>query len=175
MGRGKQIELELRTWGGRRKGAGRPPKGPRSSERHERRPALKASTPVHVTLRVADDVGRLRTKHAFRAVQRALARSLERTDFRICHVSIQGNHLHLIVEADDERALARGMQAFQISCARHLNAEISRATGRPRTGTVFVDRYHAEPLETPRQVHNALAYVLNNFAPGSSGKGEAMN
>ncbi|HSN28775.1 MAG TPA: hypothetical protein VLT45_20955, partial [Kofleriaceae bacterium] len=33
---------------------GRPPKGPRSSERHEVRPELRANQAVHVTLRASD-------------------------------------------------------------------------------------------------------------------------
>src|SRR5690349_18114333 len=34
-----------------------------------------------------------------------------RHDFRVCVASIQGTHLHLIVEADDRTALARGIRA----------------------------------------------------------------
>src|SRR5262245_40140743 len=34
---GKQASFEFKTWGGKRRGAGRPPKGPRSSEPHRRR------------------------------------------------------------------------------------------------------------------------------------------
>jgi hypothetical protein len=82
---------------------------------------------------------------------------LERQDFRICQLSIQGNHLHLIVEADDAVALARGMQGFQISCARRLNGALGRR------GQVFTDRYHPVVLKSPRQVRNALCYVINNW------------
>ena len=35
--------------------------------------------------------------------------------------------------------------------------------GTKRTGRVFVDRYHARILETPREVRNAIGYVLNNW------------
>jgi hypothetical protein len=80
------------------------------------------------------------------------------------HVSIQRTHVHLLVEADDKDALASGMQGFQISAAKHLNAEISRGKpGSRRRGTVFPDRYHAEIITSPRQARHALAYVLNNW------------
>lgn len=84
---------------------------------------------------------------------------------RVVHLSIQGNHVHLIVEAADETRLARGMQGLQISAARHLNAAVSveRRDGRPRRGQVFANRYHAEILDTPRRARHALAYVLNNW------------
>ncbi|HEX8113061.1 MAG TPA: hypothetical protein VF516_35265, partial [Kofleriaceae bacterium] len=38
--------------GGKRRGAGRPPKGMRAGSSHQQRPYLHARYPVHVTLRV---------------------------------------------------------------------------------------------------------------------------
>ncbi len=159
-----QTRFEFRTHGGKRKNAGRKPRGKRASERHRTRPKHAPKHPVHVTCRVLPIVGKLRKRHVYRVVQWAVARaSLKRDSFRICHVSIQNSHLHLLVEAKDERALAKGMQGFQISCARLLNAEVSRRNGTKRCGQVFADRYHAVTLTSPRQVHHALAYVLNNW------------
>ena len=88
---------------------------------------------------------------------------LERDDFPICHLSIQGNHIHSIVEADNAGALASGMKGFEMSCARRLNAALSWRTGRRHRGQVFADRYYPMVLMTPRQVRNALCYVLNNW------------
>jgi len=158
-----QVSMKFRTWGGKRPGAGRPPKGPRASERHQRRPTLRPGQPVHVVLRVARDVGCLRTREMYLAIRQATLTAARRDDFRIVHLSIQGTHVHLLVEADRRTALARGMQGFQISAARHLNAAVSRRRGTRRTGTVFTDRYHLRILSTPRAVRNALAYVLNNW------------
>src|SRR5262249_56099963 len=78
--------------------------------------------------------------------------------FRIVHLSIQGTHVHLIVEAESRIKLARGMQSFQISAAKHLNRAYSERTGTRRRGQVFVDRYHARILKTPREVRNCIAY-----------------
>jgi REP element-mobilizing transposase RayT len=164
----KQQSFEFRQWGGKRKGAGRPARGRRSSERHKKRELLDRHHPVHVTLRVVERVGRLRRRHAYRAVRRAMVAVLERQDFRICQVSIQGNHLHLIVEADDAMALARGMQGFEISCARRLNGALGRK------GQVFADRYHPVVLKSPRQVRNALCYVLNNWRRHREDEGRAV-
>ncbi len=86
-----------------------------------------------------------------------MAACIGRRDFRIVHTSIQGNHIHLLVEAGDERALSNGVRAFMISAARRLNV------ARRRSGKVFAARYHAVQLRTPRQVRSALAYVLNNW------------
>jgi len=164
-----------RTKDGRRRGrGGRKAQGRRPSEPHKRRPTLKASEPVHVTLRVVEGVGRLRTRAVYRAVREAMLATYGREDCRIVHLSVQGNHVHLLVEADNRMALARGMQAFQISAAKHVNAAVSNAGSwwerrrmrvkpKRRKGRVFADRYHEEIIRTPRQARNALAYVLNNW------------
>jgi hypothetical protein len=71
---------------------------------------------------------------------------------------VQGNHLHLIVEANDAKALARGLQSLEIRIAKGINAEMGTR------GAVFADRYHAHILRTPTEVANALGYVRGNFA-----------
>ncbi|HSS01838.1 MAG TPA: transposase [Kofleriaceae bacterium] len=150
--------------GGKRRGAGRPPKGVRPGSPHKARPFLHARYPVHVTLRAISAVGNLRRRCVYQAVREATLTTARREGFRIVHLSIQHNHLHLIVEACDKNALASGMQGFQISAAKHLNAAISK--GRPgprRRGTVFPDRYHAEIITSPTQARHAISYTLNNF------------
>jgi REP element-mobilizing transposase RayT len=154
---GQQLLLRARTWGGAREGAGRPRLPRRTCEPHRRRPPLAKRHPVHVVQRVVPELGRLRRRACYAAIARALTRVLGRDDFRIVHVSIQRTHLHLLVEASDERALGRGMQAFAMAAARALN------TVCRRRGRVFPQRYHATPITSPRQARNELAYVLNNW------------
>jgi putative transposase len=159
-----QQDLLFRTWGGKRRGAGRPaPKGKRSSERHQERPRLNARHPLHVTLRVTQAVGSLRRSRAYHAIRMALATALAREGFRIVHVSLQHTHVHLVVEAASKEILSKGMQGFQIAAARYLNGAISKETGVKRRGTVFTDRYHARALRSPTAVRHALNYVLNNW------------
>ena len=76
--------------------------------------------------------------------------------FRIVEFNVLGNHLHLIVEADCKDALSRGVQGFCVSAARRLNSALMRK------GKLFAQRYHARALRTPREVRNALRYVLLN-------------
>src|SRR4051812_4743433 len=150
--------------GGKRRGAGRPPKGKRAGSPHKERPFLHARYPVHVVLRVIGAVGNLRRRCGYQAIREATLTTALREDFRIVQLSIQRTHVHLLVEADDRRALARGMQGFQISAAKHLNAAISKGKpGLRRRGAVFPDRYHAEIITSPRQARHAISYCLNNF------------
>jgi putative transposase len=77
--------------------------------------------------------------------------------------SVQGNHVHLIVEAEGTKELSRGMQGLNVRMAMTLN----RLMGR--RGKVFADRYHEVILKTPTQTAHALHYVFNNrqhHAPG---------
>jgi putative transposase len=152
-----QLAFRLPTWGGKRRGAGRKPKGKNAAVSRLRREEFPARHPVHVTLRTLFGVGYLRGWKLFQAIQGAIRESQERFGMRVVHFSVQGNHLHLVVEAEDERALARGMQALGVRIAKALN----RLMGRK--GAVFADHYHARILRSPTQVANALAYVLLNF------------
>ncbi len=72
------------------------------------------------------------------------------------HYSLQRDHAHLVVEADDAAALGRGMKA--------IGARLARAVHRVfrRSGSVLADRYHVRVLKTPLEVRRAIAYVLLN-------------
>ena len=78
-------------------------------------------------------------------------------------MSIQRDHIHLIVEADSKAALSSGMRGFSISAAKQINKAFTARGGDRRTGRVFSDRYHARPLTSPRAVRNTLAYLLCNW------------
>jgi len=154
--RPEQLELRLRTHGGRRAGAGRPRTGTAGVPHRPREP-LASRFPVHVTLRLRDDVPRLRSPRSMNALRRALYRGCDRLGLRVVHYSVQSNHIHLVCEAKDAAALTRVIQGLVIRMARALN----RAHGR--TGRVWADRYHARILRTPTEVRRAIVYVLGNW------------
>jgi len=164
----KQLQLDLKTWGGKRRRAGRKPKGPRTLVSHKARAALRPQWPVHVTLRVREHVWNLRAPLCFAVVTRCLEVAKDRFGCRIVEFSVQGNHMHLLVEAVDKLALRRGMQGLVIRVARRLN----RLMGR--RGPVFVDHYHSRALRTPTEVARARAYVLGNFAHHAEQRGRQI-
>jgi REP element-mobilizing transposase RayT len=118
---------------------------------------------VHVTIRVAKDVASLRGFDTYQAIREALVTTYAKQLIRIVHISVQGTHIHLIVETNNRLTLARGMQGFEIAAAKNLNKAVSKRTGKKRRGTVFPDRYHPVIIRSPRQARNNLAYVLNNW------------
>jgi putative transposase len=105
-----QQNLPPPLWGGARRGAGRKRKSPRKNVPHTTRKTFHRGA-LHVTLRMRREVWNLRTHRCFRALRRAFARGCERFGFRLVHFSVQGNHIHLIVEAPDAIALGRAMRA----------------------------------------------------------------
>jgi REP element-mobilizing transposase RayT len=115
-------------------------------------------------------VWNLRAARCFRVLRRALVQAAEarRSDvFRLIHFSVQGNHVHLLVEASDKRALSTGLRALGVRIARALNV-VMRKRGR------VLGRYHARPLATPREVRNALVYVLQNARKHALQYGRAL-
>jgi REP element-mobilizing transposase RayT len=149
-----QLELRARTWGGRRKGAGRPKTV--GIVLHRTRPEIKKRHPLHITLRVRHDVGNLRRDNVYAQMQKAFLAGHNRFGMRMCEFSIQSNHIHLVVEAEDKQALTSGLQGLIIRLARAIN----RALGRK--GKVFAERYHERILKTPTEVRNAVEYVRHN-------------
>lgn len=164
----KQLSLDLTsppTWGGRRAKSGRKKKG---VVPHARRPSHSKSYPVHVTLRLAPHVWSLRSQRGFERFERALRETNRRGLVRVAHFSVQLGHIHMIVESTDRPSLAGGIKGFEVRLARLVNAMMGRR------GRLFGDRYHARALRSPREVRNALVYVINNrihHAPDRAGAG----
>jgi REP element-mobilizing transposase RayT len=123
--------------------------------------------PLHVTLRMAPHVYNLRSRRSFRVIAAALRVGADRFDVRVIQFSVQGNHIHLVAEAPDRRALARAIQGLSIRIAKGLN----RMMGRK--GRVLGDRYHARVLRTPTEVRRAVHYVVENARKHAAQRGES--
>jgi REP element-mobilizing transposase RayT len=134
-----------------------PKPGLRPGVRHRARAVHKYWNPLHVTMRAVGGLPSFRAQTLFGAFERAVRRT-RRDDFRVVEFSVQDDHLHLIVEADDNDALARGMKSFSVRANRLFNAALGRGRGR-----VWADRYHRRDLTSARQVRNALVYCLANY------------
>ena len=151
----RQQEFDFRTRGGRRPGSGRRCDRFRGGVPHRARPEHKRAHPVHVTLRASRSLPSFRREVVFREIRRALGRTA-RAWFRVVHFSVQQDHLHLIVEADDKISLSRGLVGLATRLARAVNRMIRRK------GKVWESRFHARALSSPREVRHAIVYVLMN-------------
>lgn len=151
-----------RRWGGKREKAGR--KRTRGGVAHRSRGRVAGYEPRLVTMKRAEGLPSFRTREAVRVIAIAIADG-QRESFRVVHFSVQSNHVHMIVEADDARALASGMAGLTCRAARGLN-RLWR-----RRGSVFPRRFHDAALGSLRQVRNALVYVLNNHRKHGEARG----
>lgn len=98
----------------------------------------------------------MRRPAVYRVVAGAIA-SASRANFRIVQFSVQRDHLHLLVEAQDKQALSGGARGLAVRTARRLNRHLGVR------GKVWGDRYHTRAMKTPTEVRRALVYVLMNI------------
>jgi putative transposase len=140
-------------------GPGRPKRKKVDAITHAARPALGASSALHLTLKLRSGMPNLRHGKAFAAVRKALVKwgNVPGAGFRLIHFSVQSNHLHLVAEADSKDALSKGMQRLAHSISRRINALSPRWLGR-----VFKERFHAHVLKSPTEMAHALRYVKEN-------------
>ncbi|HEY3355825.1 MAG TPA: transposase [Polyangia bacterium] len=110
---------------------------------HRGRPDHLARHPVHLTFRARKGLASLRSPRLFAVVLEIITGVAQRPDCRIVQFSVQDDHLHLIVEADDAGAVSSGARGFAIRVARAVNRILGRsgpvwdsgitgATSRPR-------------------------------------------
>ena len=153
----RQTTFEFRPTGrgGARPGAGRR-RVRKSRVPHRTREDIARGCPLLVTLRVLDGVPALRRARFVRAFRETLRKAAERPGFRVVHYSVQDDHAHFLVEADDRECLANGMKSLGARFARCVNRVYQRA------GRVLATRFHHVVKRTPTEVRNALAYVLLN-------------
>jgi REP element-mobilizing transposase RayT len=90
------------------------------------------------------------------AAFRQCLRRASKEGLRVVHFSLQRDHIHLIVEAPDAKRLSGGMCGLASGFARKVNDL------RGTRGRIFADRYHRHDLSSPREVRNALVYILQN-------------
>ncbi len=139
-----------------RRGAGRKLQGPRRQVPHRRRPDVYCTDAVHVTWRFLPRVWNLRSRRAFAVLSKALEAACERFGARLIAYSVQGNHIHMVWEADSDRALSRALNGLGARIGRGLNRMMGTS------GRVLDGRYHAVPLRSGSQVRNVLQYLVEN-------------
>ena len=159
--RGIHLAKKVVLAGRKKKRPGRKP-ATFANVRHRTRATHKWWNPLHVTMRAERGLPSFRSQRIHDMLRRVVKRQLRnpryREHFQVVHYSVQSNHLHLIVEAQDTRAMRSGVSGLVIAFAKRLNKEILRRL----TGKVWGDRYHSRELTSPSAVRRALVYVLQN-------------
>lgn len=144
----KQLKLNLYKgkWGGRRPGSGRKQLHSKGVA-HRTREEVRPRTPLHINFKFRASI---RNKNCLRLLKRAIINARSH-GLRIIHYSLQSNHIHLIVESENNEVLTRGMRSLTVTFAKGL-----------KKGRVQIERYHLHVLKTLRETRNAVQYVLFN-------------
>jgi len=152
----KQLEFKkVRGWGGKRRGAGRPNKSGLVS--HGKRAPVDLKKPLHINMHLKQKMPNLRTREFLRQFK-AAGFAARKFGLYLNHFSLLDNHIHLIVEANDNSALERGMKSLSGRLGKILRQKIG---GK---GSVWAGRFHLHVLKSPTEVKRALEYVLLNRA-----------
>lgn len=144
----RQLRMTLNgsNHGGLREGAGRK-RIKSKGVCHRKRETVKPSVPLHINFKFKTQI---RNKACLKILKKAIvnARSY---GLKIVHFSMQSNHLHFIIEAENNDILSTGMRSLTITFAKGLNQ-----------GKVQIERYHLHVLKTLQETKNAVQYVLFN-------------
>jgi REP element-mobilizing transposase RayT len=119
--------------------------------------------PLHVTVRMAEHVWNLRSRRSLRALDSALRHGSDRFGARVVQFTLLGNHIHLLLEADNTACLVRAMKGLGVRIARGMNRMMGTR------GRVLGDRYHCRVLHTPTEVRRAVTYIRDNHRHHAAG------
>lgn len=144
----KQTKLNLYQGkrGGRRPGSGRN-RIKSKGVAHRPRETICSRTPMHINFKYKTYI---KNKDCLRLLKRAILNARSH-GLRVLHFSLQTNHIHLIVEADDNGTLTTGMRSLTVTFAKGL-----------KKGQVQIERYHLHVLRALRETKNAIHYVIFN-------------
>lgn len=123
--------------------------------RHISRERLKKPTSLHLTIKVRENKAEIKNKRILKALHHAIKRARFKR-LKIIHYTLEYNHIHLLVEACDNKILHKGMQALGISLSKAIN-RIKQLKGR-----VYKHRYHFRKLNSRSEVKNVLHYIFKN-------------
>jgi hypothetical protein len=118
------------------------------------RGAGRARHPWHVVLRSSDAAWRLHEPRSEAALRAGAAATRALTDFHVFHVSVRGDDVHLLVDAESPAALAAGVHAFTVAASRALQRAAARL------GVVFDEDYAVTELRTLAEFREALRCLI---------------
>lgn len=136
------------------KGAGRPAIHD-PGIRHTSRPLLKRLSSLHLTVKIKKNKAGIKNKSVLRILRRAILNA-RRQGLRVIHYSLEYDHIHLLIEADNNHILNKGMQSFGVTFSKAINRM------RKLKGGVYKHRYHFRQISSSKELKNVLGYIFTN-------------
>ncbi|MGZ3789435.1 MAG: transposase [Bacteriovorax sp.] len=145
------------------KGAGRPAIHD-VGIRHTRRPFLKRPSSLHLTVKIKRNKADLKNKSILSLLKRAILNA-RRQGLKVIHYSLEYDHVHLLIEAENNHILGKGMQAFGVTLSKTINRM------RKLKGGVYKHRYHFRQISGTRELRNVMNYIFTNGLKHKTAKG----
>lgn len=123
--------------------------------RHISRPTLRRPSSLHLTVKVLRNKAEIKNKSVLKLLRHAIQRA-RLQGLKIIHYSLEYDHVHLLIEAENNHILGKGMQALGVSLSKGINRL------KNLKGAVYKHRYHFRQITSPRQLKNVLGYIFNN-------------
>ena len=136
------------------KGAGRP-RVHDPGIAHRSRPFLERASSLHLTIKVKAIKAEMKNKAVLSMLKRAILNARKK-GLKIIHYSLEFDHVHLLVEADDNAELAIGMQSFGVTLSKAINRM------RKMKGAVYKHRYHFRQISSSRELKYVMKYIFSN-------------
>ncbi|MGZ3787896.1 MAG: transposase [Bacteriovorax sp.] len=136
------------------KGAGRPAIHD-AGIRHTSRPFLKKPSSLHLTVKIKKNKAGIKNKSILILLKRAILNT-RRQGLKVIHYSLEYDHVHLLIEAENNHVLGKGMQAFGVTLSKAINRM------RKLKGGVYKHRYHFRKISGARELKNVMNYIFTN-------------
>ncbi|MFA6237483.1 MAG: transposase [Bacteriovorax sp.] len=132
--------------------------------RHTSRPFLKRPASLHLTVKIQKNKADIKNKGVLKILKRAILNA-RKQNLKVIHYSLEYDHVHLLIEANNNRILGKGMQAFGVTMAKAINRV------RKLKGSVYKHRYHFHQISSSRQLKNVMMYIFRNGMKHGTAKG----
>ena len=136
------------------KGAGRPARHD-PGIRHTKRPNLKKPTSLHLTVKIKKNKAEIKNKSVLAILKRAIVNA-RKQGLKVIHYSLEYDHVHLLIEADNNLILGKGMKAFGVTFAKAINRL------KKLKGEVYKHRYHFRRISSSKELKNVMNYIFTN-------------
>jgi REP element-mobilizing transposase RayT len=123
--------------------------------RHTKRPLITKPTSLHLTVKILRTKANLKNKMVLTILKRSIMNA-RKMGLRVIHFTLEYDHVHLLIEADNNFILGKGMQAFGVTFSKAINRM------RKIKGGVYKHRYHFRKIVGARQLKNVLNYIFKN-------------
>jgi REP element-mobilizing transposase RayT len=123
--------------------------------RHTERPLITKPTSLHLTVKILRTKANLKNKMVLSILKRSIMNA-RKMGLRVIHYSLEYDHVHFLIEAENNIIFGKGMQAFGVTFSKALNRL------RKIKGAVYKHRYHFRKIAGARQLKNVLNYIFNN-------------